>query len=81
MADPLFSGRIPPELYERVEAYCWETGKAKTDVLVEALSDYLGVERPIATDKLFEATNMQGLKELVESVAKEIVIQQRKLSV
>ena len=46
MPNPFFSGRIPPDLLERVEKHCAETGETKTDVLVHALSTYLN--HPIA---------------------------------
>lgn len=40
-SNPFFSGRIPLELYQQAERYCLETGKAKTELLIEALSAYL----------------------------------------
>jgi hypothetical protein len=40
-SNPFFSGRIPPELYQEAEKYCQETGKSKTELLIEALSDRL----------------------------------------
>lgn len=41
MANPFFSGRIPQNLYDRVEQYISESGKSKTDLLINALSKYL----------------------------------------
>lgn len=40
-SNPFFSGRIPPELYQQAEKHCEETGKGKTELLIEALSAYL----------------------------------------
>ena len=41
MANPFFSGRIPQSLYDRVEQYINESGKSKTELLINALSNYL----------------------------------------
>lgn len=48
MANPFFSGRIPPELHQRIEEYIKSTGKTKTQLLVEALSAYVGI--PLSVD-------------------------------
>lgn len=42
MANPYLSGRIPPELMEKVEQRVRETGESKTDIIVNAVSAYLG---------------------------------------
>ena len=44
MASPFFSGRIPQELYDRVDQHVKESGEGKTQILINALSQYLGVE-------------------------------------
>ena len=44
--NPFFSGRIPKELNDSVIKHCKETGKSKTQVLVEALSNYLNIPVP-----------------------------------
>ena len=49
MASPFFSGRIPQELYDRVDQHVKESGEGKTQILINALSQYLGVE--ISTPK------------------------------
>ena len=41
MANPFFSGRIPQNLHDRVEQYISESGKSKTELLINALSNYL----------------------------------------
>lgn len=41
MANPFFSGRIPQNLHDRVEQYINESGKSKTELLINALSKYL----------------------------------------
>ena len=49
MASPFFSGRIPQELYDRVDQHVKESGEGKTQILINALSQYLGIE--ISTPK------------------------------
>ena len=44
MASPFFSGRIPQELYDRVDQHVKESGEGKTQILINALSQYLGIE-------------------------------------
>lgn len=44
MASPFFSGRIPQELYDRLDQHVKESGEGKTQILINALSQYLGVE-------------------------------------
>ena len=70
MASPFFSGRIPQELYDRVDQHVKESGEGKTQILINALSQYLGVE--ISTPKsssinidLF-LSELESLKERVE---------------
>lgn len=41
MPNPFFSGRIPKELLEKAEQYARNNGKTKTEILMEALSQYL----------------------------------------
>jgi hypothetical protein len=41
MANPFFSGRIPQSLHDKVEQYISESGKSKTELLINALSSYL----------------------------------------
>lgn len=42
MSNLFFSGRIPADLLAAVEAYCNDREKTKTQVLIEALSAYVG---------------------------------------
>lgn len=41
MANPFFSGRIPQNLHDKIEEYISESGKSKTELLIDALSNYL----------------------------------------
>ena len=67
MASPFFSGRIPQELYDRVDQHVKESGEGKTQILINALSQYLGFEIPkpssINTDLFL--SELESLKERV----------------
>jgi hypothetical protein len=69
MASPFFSGRIPQELYDRVDQHIKESGEGKTQILINALSQYLGIEisKPkssgVNTDLFF--SELESLKERV----------------
>lgn len=69
MASPFFSGRIPQELYDRVDQHIKESGEGKTQILINALSQYLGVEAPkpkpsnVNTDLFL--SELENLKERV----------------
>lgn len=39
---PTIGVRIPPEWLEEINALCKQTGKTKTQVILEALAQYLG---------------------------------------
>lgn len=51
MPSPFFSGRIPQELFDHVEAHRKSTDESKTDVLVKALTAYTGFESSNSSDK------------------------------
>jgi hypothetical protein len=60
--NPFFSGRIPQELFDKVEEFCKETSRSKTEILINALSEYLKfpipkpkVESQYVTLEMFEA--------------------------
>lgn len=58
--NPFFSGRIPKELNDSIVKHCKETGKSKTQVLVEALSNYLNIPVPESNTNLrIEVTKEQ----------------------
>ena len=67
MASPFFSGRIPQELYDRIDQHIKESGEGKTQILINALSQYLGFEIPkpssINTDLFL--SELESLKERV----------------
>ena len=46
MPNPFFSGRVPQDLYDRIEDRIKATGEGKTQFLIAALSQYLGYKLP-----------------------------------
>lgn len=68
---PFFSGRIPQELYDKAEEFCKETGKKKTELLVEALSKYL--DFPLATQTIsFTPQIPEVTKEMFECLQEQV---------
>ena len=69
MASPFFSGRIPQELYDRVDQHIKESGEGKTQILINALSQYLGVEismpKPSGVNTDLFLNELESLKERV----------------
>ena len=47
MPSQSITARLPPILVEKLEAYIAESGSSKTDVVVAALSQYLGVSTDV----------------------------------
>ena len=69
--NPFFSGRIPKELNEQIIKHCEKTGKSKTQVLVEALSNYLNIPIPETNHKIDnrvekELTDLRERMQLLE---------------
>ena len=77
MASPFFSGRIPQELYDRVDQHIKESGEGKTQILINALSQYLGVE--ISTPKSSGVNTNLFLSEL-ESLKDRVSLLERSQS-
>jgi len=67
MANPFFSGRISQELYDRVDQHIKESGEGKTQILINALSQYLGIE--ISTSKSSTDLFLSELESLKERVS------------
>ena len=74
MASPFFSGRIPQELYDRIDQHIKESGEGKTQILINALSQYLGVE--ISTPKSSGVNTDLFLSEL-ESLKERVSLLER----
>jgi hypothetical protein len=76
MASPFFSGRIPQDLYDHIEQHTQETGESKTQILINALSAYLGHKLPVSS-----SLEIEGIKTrlaALESAVKEIQTTQPK---
>ena len=79
-SNPFFSGRIPPELLDAIEKHREITGESKTDLLIKALSQYVGFqleekepELPPIHDKLDEIfRRIEKLEKSVFSESKNI---------
>jgi hypothetical protein len=70
-SNPFFSGRIPPELYQEAEKYCQETGKSKTELLIEALSDRLNF--PVTLPgKSFAIPDVEVNREMFEKLEERV---------
>ena len=86
MANPFFSGRIPQSLYDKAEQYISESGKSKTDLLINALSNYLDfpVEAKQANNSSDElwivVKELQERMEKLEqgSITKDVIIADNK---
>jgi hypothetical protein len=50
MANPFFSARIPPDLFQTIEQHIAKTGESKTQVLIKALAAY--VNHPIKMEEV-----------------------------
>ncbi|MBD0264237.1 MAG: hypothetical protein ICV78_16355 [Tolypothrix sp. Co-bin9] len=68
---PFFSGRIPQELYDKADQYCKETGKKRTELLIEALSTYLNF--PVKTQTTnFVPQPAEVTKEMFNSLQEQV---------
>ncbi len=76
MANIFFSGRIPPDLYNKVEQHCNEFGESKTKVLIDALATYLNFPIPVAK----EHPNNQVSKELFLALEERVKTLERLIS-
>jgi vacuolar-type H+-ATPase catalytic subunit A/Vma1 len=68
MANPFFSGRIPQELFDRVEKHVQEAGESKTNILVQALAAYLNF--PIQVNKASDSNLERRVQELEQQAIK-----------
>lgn len=58
MSSPIFGARIPDDLRSRLEDHMTETGRSKSELLIEALGKYL--------DGLDGAVNVAGASPVVD---------------
>ena len=70
MADnPFFSGRIPKDLYERIEQHCAETNENKTQILINALSKYLDYPVKLPSTAPTANVSIESFNQLEQRVA------------
>lgn len=70
MANPFFSGRIPQSLYDKIEQYISESGKSKTELLINALSNYLDFPIEVKQTNNSNDELWIAVKELQERIEK-----------
>lgn len=70
MSSPIFGARIPEDLRLRLEAHMTEAGRSKSELLIEALSQYLdGLDGVTSAKAGVAPTAEQRLAELEERLA------------
>jgi hypothetical protein len=80
MPNPFFSARIPENLNKRVEDFIKETGKAKTEILIEALALYLDcpveIKKTITNEEIWQAIDelRSKVNVLEESIKRNAII-------
>jgi len=72
MPSPFFSGRIPQELYDRIENHIKLTGESKTQVLITALSKYVGYELSVSDNNVSEIIDIKARLTSLEQMMNEI---------
>ncbi|MEM7581303.1 MAG: hypothetical protein AAF316_15965 [Cyanobacteria bacterium P01_A01_bin.80] len=80
MGNPFFSGRIPKELFQKAEQYIKENDMTKTDLLIEALAQYLNfsLKRNIPESEItLEMFN--DLKERLEKLESIVISNDNKI--
>lgn len=71
VTSPFFSGRIPQDLCDKADEYCKETGKKRTELLIEALSTYLNF--PVKTQNTsFVPQPAEVTKEMFEALQQQV---------
>jgi hypothetical protein len=70
---PFFSGRIPQNLYDALEAYRQRTNESKTDILIQALSRYIDHPVELSTSpNAVEASRVESLEKKFEVLKQEL---------
>lgn len=69
MPNPFFSGRIPQDLYQRIQQHIAETGESKTHILINALAAYLNHPLKIQKTVVGSGVSLEMFTTLEERVA------------
>jgi hypothetical protein len=66
---PFLSGRVPQELYDAINDHAKSTGQTRTQVMIKAVTAYLGIPTPKSpTEQKFEETE-QKIEQLTQRLA------------
>ena len=57
MKNPLIAGRIPPSWLNQIDEICQETGKNRSEIVKEALGQYLNKTDPTAVAAMHRRLN------------------------
>ena len=77
MTKPFIAARIPQNIGDHLEAHCKKEGVGKTDVIINALAQYLGcsIENPIETNAVDRLTTLERkvaeLEKAIQTNSKE----------
>jgi C4-dicarboxylate-specific signal transduction histidine kinase len=71
MANPFIAVRITPELDAAIAARMQETGQSKSDVVIEALKSYLGIQ-PFTQRLTIIEQRLAALEDLTESTESSV---------
>jgi predicted DNA-binding protein len=79
MANPFFSGRIPKDLNEKINSFTKESGKSRSEILIEALSAYLNypveIKKPAHNEELWDAIRkLQERVAALEGADQELIV-------
>lgn len=68
MPNPFFSGRIPRDLFNKIENHISETGESKTEILVKALAAYVNHPIPIESSASNNGVSIEAFTALEKRV-------------
>lgn len=69
--NPFLSGRIPQDLYEKVNDYCGSSGMSRTELMIAALRTYLDYPETTQTGGV-DAAEFEKLKREIKTIWKAI---------
>jgi len=68
MANPFISGRIPEDLFKKIEDHCKATNQNKTDILIKALCQYLDYEIELPLETKHKGVSEDDFRNLADRV-------------
>ena len=73
---PTVGGRIPSEWLEEINALCEQTGKTKTQIMLEALAQYLGKNTVVGIN-----ADLGEIRTLLENHEQRLKAMEKKLAI